>query len=113
MPKESHLMLSVAAESTPVSSVPPTPPAAGTPVDERYADYRIIRRNGAVVGFAPNKIAIAVTKAYAKKYGLVSTADLKKVPHFSLGARPEFLGRLRATEEWSFVEREVDIRVTR
>jgi osmoprotectant transport system substrate-binding protein len=37
--------------------------------------------------------AIAVTKAFAKKYGLVSTADLKKVPHFSLGARPEFLGR--------------------
>jgi len=37
--------------------------------------------------------AIAVTKAYAKKYGLVSTADLKKVPHFTLGARPEFLNR--------------------
>ncbi len=37
--------------------------------------------------------AIAVTKAYAKKYGLVTTADLKKVPHFTLGARPEFLNR--------------------
>jgi osmoprotectant transport system substrate-binding protein len=37
--------------------------------------------------------AIAVTKAFAKKYGLVSTADLKKVPHFTLGARPEFLNR--------------------
>jgi len=37
--------------------------------------------------------AIAVTKAFAKKYSLVSTADLKKVPHFTLGARPEFLGR--------------------
>ncbi len=37
--------------------------------------------------------AIAVTKAYADKYGLVTTADLKKVPHFTLGARPEFQGR--------------------
>jgi osmoprotectant transport system substrate-binding protein len=37
--------------------------------------------------------AIAVLKSYAKKYGLVSTADLKKIPHFTLGARPEFLNR--------------------
>ncbi len=37
--------------------------------------------------------AIAVTKAFATKYGLVTTADLKKVPHFTLGARPEFLNR--------------------
>jgi len=37
--------------------------------------------------------AIAVKKAYAEKYGLKTTADLKKVPHFSLGARPEFLNR--------------------
>lgn len=37
--------------------------------------------------------AIAVKKAFAQKYGLVSTADLKKVPHFTLGARPEFLSR--------------------
>jgi osmoprotectant transport system substrate-binding protein len=37
--------------------------------------------------------AIAVKKAFAQKYGLVTTADLKKVPHFTLGARPEFLDR--------------------
>ena len=29
-----------------------------------YADYKIIRRNGAVVGFEPGKIAIALTKAF-------------------------------------------------
>ncbi|MFZ6814016.1 ribonucleoside-diphosphate reductase subunit alpha [Undibacterium sp. Rencai35W] len=29
-----------------------------------YGEYRIIRRNGAVVGFEPSKIAIAVTKAF-------------------------------------------------
>ena len=27
-------------------------------------DYKIIRRNGAVVGFEPSKISIAVTKAF-------------------------------------------------
>jgi osmoprotectant transport system substrate-binding protein len=37
--------------------------------------------------------AIAVTKAYAARYGLKTTADLKKIPHFTLGARPEFQGR--------------------
>lgn len=37
--------------------------------------------------------AIAVTKAYAVKHGLKTTADLKKVSHFTLGARPEFLNR--------------------
>jgi osmoprotectant transport system substrate-binding protein len=37
--------------------------------------------------------AIAVKKSFASKYGLKSTGDLKKVPHFSLGARPEFLNR--------------------
>ena len=39
--------------------------------------------------------AIAVTKAYADKYGLKTTADLKKIPHFTLGARPEFQGRVQ------------------
>ena len=31
---------------------------------ERYADYKIIRRNGAVVGFEPDKIAVAMMKAF-------------------------------------------------
>src|SRR5882672_10728940 len=29
-----------------------------------FADYKIIRRNGAVVGFEPSKIAVALTKAF-------------------------------------------------
>jgi osmoprotectant transport system substrate-binding protein len=37
--------------------------------------------------------AVAVLTSYAKRYGLVSTGDLKKVPHFTFGARPEFLDR--------------------
>ncbi len=40
--------------------------AAETPNAQpnRYSEYRIIRRNGAVVGFEPSKISIAMTKAY-------------------------------------------------
>ncbi len=30
----------------------------------RFADYKIIRRNGSVVAFEPQKIAIAMTKAF-------------------------------------------------
>jgi ribonucleoside-diphosphate reductase alpha chain len=48
-----------------------TSPAANFPADEaassreqRYAQYKIIRRNGAVVGFEPGKIAVAMTKAF-------------------------------------------------
>src|SRR6187399_1574309 len=36
-------------------------PAAG---EARYAQYKVIRRNGSVVGFEPSKIAIAMTKAF-------------------------------------------------
>src|SRR5947207_10020853 len=41
---------------------PNTPFEANT--DPRLAQYKVIRRNGAVVGFEPSKIAIAVTKAF-------------------------------------------------
>ena len=30
----------------------------------RYEDYKVIRRNGAVVGFEPAKINVALTKAF-------------------------------------------------
>ncbi len=38
--------------------------AAGNVVATSFADYRIIRRNGAVVAFEPSKIAVAMTKAF-------------------------------------------------
>ena len=38
--------------------------SAMTTADARYAQYKVIRRNGAVVGFEPAKITIAVTKAF-------------------------------------------------
>src|SRR5258706_2696878 len=31
---------------------------------QRYAQYKVIRRNGAVVSFEPGKISVAVTKAF-------------------------------------------------
>ena len=39
-------------------------PVEGSEREAVYAQYRIIRRNGAVVGFEPSKIAIAMTKAF-------------------------------------------------
>src|SRR5579863_8270656 len=38
--------------------------AATTSAAPGLTDYRIIRRNGAVVGFEPSKITIAMTKAF-------------------------------------------------
>src|SRR6266581_3605161 len=55
--------------------------AAGSAVDNSPAaiaasgDYRIIRRNGAVVAFEPSKIAIAVTKAFLAINGGQSAAS--------------------------------------
>lgn len=37
---------------------------AAPAADGVYANYKIIRRNGAVVGFEPSKIAVAMTKAF-------------------------------------------------
>ena len=47
---------------------------AGTSQD-RYADYKIIRRNGAVVGFEPDKIAVAMTKAFLAVSGNTAAAS--------------------------------------
>jgi ribonucleoside-diphosphate reductase alpha chain len=39
-------------------------PLKDAPADSVYAGYRVIRRNGSVVPFEPNKIAVAMTKAF-------------------------------------------------
>ncbi|MGQ0577468.1 MAG: ribonucleoside-diphosphate reductase subunit alpha [Betaproteobacteria bacterium] len=41
-----------------------TEEGAADPDPQRYAHYKVIRRNGAVVGFEPGKISVAVTKAF-------------------------------------------------
>ena len=41
----------------------------GTGIDPRFAQYKVIRRNGSVVGFEPTKITIAMTKAFLAIHG--------------------------------------------
>src|SRR5438876_1396317 len=54
---------------------------AGAPLsantDPRLAQYKVIRRNGAVVGFEPSKIAIDVTKAFLAVNGGQSAASAR------------------------------------
>ncbi|MBX3666679.1 MAG: hypothetical protein KF834_13420, partial [Burkholderiales bacterium] len=56
--------MQVAAESAQSRAVPQAAPAEEAQREAAYAQYRIIRRNGSVVGFEPAKIAIAMTKAF-------------------------------------------------
>ena len=54
------------------------------------------KRGQTVIGPTPfqDVDAVATTKAFAQKNNLKSVADLKNLPSFSLGARPEFKSRL-------------------
>ncbi len=54
---------------TPISHQP-----AG-PVASAYAGYQIIRRNGSVVSFEPNKIAVALMKAFLAVHGTQGAAS--------------------------------------
>ncbi len=55
----------VAVESTHTRVIPQVTSALDeTEREALYAQYKIIRRNGSVVGFTPAKIAIAMTKAF-------------------------------------------------
>ncbi|MFP5390996.1 MAG: ribonucleoside-diphosphate reductase subunit alpha [Gammaproteobacteria bacterium] len=67
--------------STPSSHVPGAANGAqtSTPAASLTAngDYRIIRRNGAVVAFEPSKIAVAMTKAFLAVHGGQSAASAR------------------------------------
>jgi len=62
-------------------SVPAAHSSPVSPVSSAHAitlaDYRIIRRNGSVVGFEPSKISIAVTKAFLAVNGGQSAASAR------------------------------------
>jgi len=64
---------------SPLRAVPSTPQqprdAAGSPAGNALANYQIIRRNGAVVPFEPNKIAIAMMKAFLAVHGTQGAAS--------------------------------------
>jgi ribonucleoside-diphosphate reductase alpha chain len=52
-------------------------PEPSTARRSAYADYKIIRRNGAVVGFEPAKISVAMTKAYLAVAGSQGAASAR------------------------------------
>src|SRR5258706_125535 len=59
-------------------------PAAGAALPESsnagrspYSEYKIIRRNGAVVGFEPAKISVAMTKAFLAVNGSQGAASAR------------------------------------
>jgi ribonucleoside-diphosphate reductase alpha chain len=47
------------------------------PTRSPYADYKVIRRNGAVVGFEPAKISVAMTKAFLAVNGSQGAASAR------------------------------------
>jgi ribonucleoside-diphosphate reductase alpha chain len=55
----------------------PGSPSAGATTPTTLADFKVIRRNGSVVGFEPNKIAIALTKAFLAVNGGQSAASAR------------------------------------
>jgi ribonucleoside-diphosphate reductase alpha chain len=52
-----------------------TTPAGPQAASNAYTGYQIIRRNGAVVGFAPDKIAVALMKAFLAVHGTQGAAS--------------------------------------
>ncbi|HXF66392.1 MAG TPA: ribonucleoside-diphosphate reductase subunit alpha [Burkholderiales bacterium] len=51
--------------------------ASGAREEARYAQYKVIRRNGAVVAFEPSKISIAMTKAFIAVNGGTGAASAR------------------------------------
>jgi ribonucleoside-diphosphate reductase alpha chain len=59
------------------TAVPPGPRlvSSQTPSTSAYQGYQILRRNGAVVAFEPNKIAVALMKAFLAVHGTQGAAS--------------------------------------
>src|SRR5688572_19328392 len=62
-----------AATQAPGVSIPESSHGGRSP----YADYKLIRRNGAVVGFEPAKISVALTKAFLAVNGSQGAASAR------------------------------------
>ena len=61
--------------STALLSQPTATQASRAQTQEALSHYQIIRRNGAVVPFAPNKIAVALMKAFLAVHGTQGAAS--------------------------------------
>jgi ribonucleoside-diphosphate reductase alpha chain len=71
--------MQIAADVTTPQSIPGSTSLAGvsTAASPVFSQYKIIRRNGAVVGFEPGKISVAVTKAFLAVEGGQSAASAR------------------------------------
>jgi len=67
-------MQAVTATTSPAAAVV-RPMAESKPLSSVYQGYQIIRRNGAVVSFEPNKIAVALMKAFLAVHGTQGAAS--------------------------------------
>ncbi len=82
------------ALKSPAASLPAEGAIAGESVrDPRYAEYKVIRRNGAVVGFEPSKISVAVTKAFLAVNGGTGAASAR-VRELVAGLTEQVVGAL-------------------
>ena len=61
--------------ATPAAQRAPLASQGTTPQAVAYTAYQIIRRNGAVVGFEPDKIAVALMKAFLAVHGTQGAAS--------------------------------------
>src|SRR5947209_18549770 len=71
--------MQIAADVTAPQSIPGTTTLAdlSTAVQPEFSQHKVIRRNGAVVGFEPGKISVAVTKAFLAVEGGQSAASAR------------------------------------
>lgn len=89
-----------AIEQGPDAIKPDTVPDSSIAPFVSYPDYKVIRRNGAVVAFEPSKVSIAMTKAFLAISG-VRGRPLPGFANWSRNLRSRSLGhwcavRLRA-----------------
>jgi ribonucleoside-diphosphate reductase alpha chain len=68
-------MQAVPTTTPSIPSASPRTPAAESALPSVYQGYQIIRRNGAVVAFEPNKIAVALMKAFLAVHGTQGAAS--------------------------------------
>src|SRR5437773_11480716 len=71
--------MQIAADVTTPQSIPGATALTdvSSAVQPVFSQYKIIRRNGAVVGFEPSKISVAVTKAFLAVEGGQSAASAR------------------------------------
>jgi ribonucleoside-diphosphate reductase alpha chain len=69
--------MQLATETTPSLSTAKFSASEAPGRESQYAQFKIIRRNGAVVGFEPSKISIAMTKAFIAVNGGTGAASAR------------------------------------